>query len=80
MPIDDKLLDAKRRLSLQHLGKGGVCGVGIGNGGKGELVLQVHLDPGDPNAGDNVPEEFDGYVVQKQRTGPFRKLGARGES
>jgi hypothetical protein len=72
MNIDEKLRDAKHQLSQLLLGKGGVCGVGIGKSAQGDDVLTVHLDAS--KAAPAVPETFQGYPVQQHHGEPFRKL------
>ena len=74
MASEEELRALKRRHSAQLLGLRGVCGVGIEKDESGDLVLAVHLDSSDPNAGKDVPDTIEGQPIKRVKSGPFTKF------
>ena len=54
----------------------GVVGVGIGEHG-GEPCIRVMVEIATPAVRAEIPDQFGGYPVIVEETGPFRALGAR---
>jgi hypothetical protein len=74
MASEDELRQIKRRHSARLLQLPGVSGVGIEKDESGDLVLTVHLDSRDPNAGKDVPDMIEGQPIKRVKSGPFTKF------
>jgi len=74
MASEAELREVKRRHSAELMRLPGVCGVGVGKGKAGGLVLTLHLDTDDPKVAEQLPKEIEGYPVETVHSGPFKKL------
>lgn len=74
MASEEELRQIKRRHSARLLQLPGVSGVGIEKDASGDLVLAVHLDANDPEAGKDVPDTIEGQRIKRVRSGPFAKF------
>lgn len=74
MASEDELRQIKRRHSARLLQLPGVSGVGIEKDESGDLVLAVHLDSTDPDAGNDVPDMIEGQPIKRVKSGPFTKF------
>jgi hypothetical protein len=72
MVTEAEALRIKDAFSEQHLGRDGVCAVGVGQDQDGAPVLVVHLDAERTEAPSGVPAVIEGLPVRIERTGPFR--------
>jgi hypothetical protein len=78
MLSEDEVRAIKRRHSARLLQQPGVCGVGVEKDEAGRFVLAVHVDGGDPAAGEGLPGEIEGVPVRVVRSGPFGRFGGSG--
>lgn len=62
----------KDAFSAEHLGRDGVCAVGLGQDEGGAPVLAVQVDASLKNTALNIPDEVGGLPVRVEWTGPFR--------
>lgn len=72
MVTDAEAMQIKDAFSEQHLGRNGICAVGIGRDEEGTPVLVVHVDAEQAEEPPSLPSVIDGLAVRIERTGPFR--------
>jgi hypothetical protein len=77
MPSEEEARLVKQRYSSKHLGRDGICGVGVEKDEAGNYVISIHLDTDDPAVRARLPGQIEGYPVKPIFSGPFRKF-ARG--
>jgi hypothetical protein len=75
----EEALGIKDSFSESHLGRFGVCGVGVGQDDTGAPILVVHVDPDatSPEGDGAIPDQIGDLPVRIEQTGPFRAQAPR---
>lgn len=80
MESEERINEAKDRLSPQLFSLPGVVGVGVERDESGRFVLAVHVETDNPKLLSQLPKEVEGYRVKVITSGQYEKLSSEDQA